>query len=166
MPITYEPIATTTLGSAAASVTFSTISGSYTDLVLVANLNGSGGNGNANIAVTVNSDTGSNYSGTRLTGDGSSASSNRNSSQTAMFIVNTGASLNAQWGTFICHFMNYSNTTTYKTAINRFGTAGGETTANVNLWQSTSAINTIKVETTTNNYASGSMFTLYGIKAA
>jgi hypothetical protein len=35
MAITYEPIATTTLGSAAASVTFSSISGSYTDLVLV-----------------------------------------------------------------------------------------------------------------------------------
>ena len=164
MPATYEPIATTTLGSAAASVTFSSISGSYNDLVLIANLNGSGGN--ANINVTVNSDTGSNYSGTRLTGNGSSASSTRNSSQTAMLIVATGASLNGQWGTFICHFMNYSNTTTYKTAINRFGTAGGETTANVNLWQSTSAINTIKVETTTNNYASGSMFTLYGIKAA
>ena len=35
MAITYEPIATTTLGSAAASVTFSSISGSYTDLVLI-----------------------------------------------------------------------------------------------------------------------------------
>jgi hypothetical protein len=32
MAITYKPIATQTLGSAAASVTFSTISGSYTDL--------------------------------------------------------------------------------------------------------------------------------------
>ena len=31
---TYEPIATTTLGSNATSVTFSNISGSYTDLVL------------------------------------------------------------------------------------------------------------------------------------
>jgi hypothetical protein len=35
MAITYEPIATTTLGTAEASVTFSTISGAYTDLVLV-----------------------------------------------------------------------------------------------------------------------------------
>jgi hypothetical protein len=34
MAITYSPIATTTLGTAAASVTFSTISGAYTDLVL------------------------------------------------------------------------------------------------------------------------------------
>jgi hypothetical protein len=36
MAITYEPIATTTLGSAAADVTFTSISGTYTDLVLVA----------------------------------------------------------------------------------------------------------------------------------
>ena len=32
---TYEPIATTTLGSAASTITFSSISGSYTDLILV-----------------------------------------------------------------------------------------------------------------------------------
>jgi hypothetical protein len=34
MASTYTPIATTTLGSAAASYTFSSISGTYTDLVL------------------------------------------------------------------------------------------------------------------------------------
>ena len=36
---TYEPIATNTLGSAAASVTFSGISGSYTDLILITSTN-------------------------------------------------------------------------------------------------------------------------------
>ena len=40
MAITYEPIATNTLGSAAASVTFSSISGTYTDLVVVVSGNG------------------------------------------------------------------------------------------------------------------------------
>jgi hypothetical protein len=57
MAKTYEPIATTTLSSAQSSVTFSSISGSYTDLVLVSNVSGSGGN--ANLRVTLNSDTGS-----------------------------------------------------------------------------------------------------------
>jgi hypothetical protein len=164
MPTTYEPIATTTLGSAASSVTFSSISGSYTDLVLVSNVSGSGGN--ANLRITLNSDTGSSYSTTALSGDGSSAVSNRSSNQTAMLVVQTGASLNAAWTTYISHFMNYSNTTTYKTALSRFAAAGSETTANVHLWRSTSAVTSITIATSTNNYASGSTFTLYGIKAA
>ena len=35
MASTYEKIATTTLGSATASYTFSSISGTYTDLILI-----------------------------------------------------------------------------------------------------------------------------------
>jgi hypothetical protein len=35
MPATYEPIATTTLGGAAATITFSSISSAYTDLRIV-----------------------------------------------------------------------------------------------------------------------------------
>ena len=64
MAITYEPIATTTLGTAAASVTFSTISGAFTDLVLVMAFANTGvGNGN-DILMQFNSDSGSNYSRT------------------------------------------------------------------------------------------------------
>jgi hypothetical protein len=37
MTSTYEKIATNTLGSAASSVTFTSISGAYTDLVLISN---------------------------------------------------------------------------------------------------------------------------------
>ena len=47
MPITYEPIATTTLTTTTASVTFSSISGSYTDLILVIN-----GTASAGVAAT------------------------------------------------------------------------------------------------------------------
>ena len=43
MAKTYEPIATTTLSTATAEVTFSSISGSYTDLVYII-YNKSGGN--------------------------------------------------------------------------------------------------------------------------
>jgi hypothetical protein len=164
MPSTYTPIATTTLGSATNTVTFSSISGSYTDLILVSNLYGDGGA--ANIFVRFNSDTGTNYSNTMLTGDGSAANSYRNTSTSSIFMIATGGSLNAKWGTFIMSCNNYSNSTTNKTALARFDSAGGEVTANVGLWRNTSAINAIEIRTSTNNYLAGSTFTLYGVKSA
>jgi ethanolamine utilization microcompartment shell protein EutL len=78
MAKTYEPIATTTLGSAAASYTFSSISGSYTDLILVVDATTTAGN--RALQLVLNSDTGTNYSATYITGDGSSTASSRNSS--------------------------------------------------------------------------------------
>jgi hypothetical protein len=61
MAITYEPIATTTLGTSESSVTFSSISGSYTDLVLICAVKNTANNGDE-VAFQLNSDTGSNYS--------------------------------------------------------------------------------------------------------
>ena len=159
---TYTLISSNTLGSAAASVTFSSIPSTYTDLILVANLNGSG---NANIFVRVNGDSGTNYSNTMLSANGSAASSSRNTSSDSMFMINSGSSLNAQWGTFIQYFMDYSNATTNKTTIARFGTGSGEVTANVTLWRNTAAITSIEVRTSTNSYVAGSTFKLYGIEA-
>jgi hypothetical protein len=75
MAITYEPIATTTLSSAAATITFSSISSAYTDLRLVF-VGTSVANSN-NCIVTFNSDTGFNYSQTALYGTGATAGSSR-----------------------------------------------------------------------------------------
>jgi hypothetical protein len=161
---TYEAIFTETLASAQASVTFSSIPSTYTDLVLVSNLYGSGGS--ANILVRFNSDTGTNYSNTMLTGNGTSAASSRNTSTDSIFMINSGSSLNGAWGTFIMNLNNYSNATTNKTALVRFSAAGNEVTANVGLWRNTSAITAIEIRTSSNNYLAGSTFSLYGIKAA
>jgi len=161
MPITYEPIATTTLGSAAATVTFSSIPGTYTDLILIGAFSCSAATGTA---FNLNGDTGGNYSYTGLEGNGSSAFSGRNSNAT-----NTGwtydTTSNGQVNG-IAQFNNYSNTTTYKTLLTRFNTPGTQTGASVNLWRSTSAITTIAIATGSGNFNSGSTFTLYGIKAA
>ena len=64
MPNTYEPIATNTLGSAASSVTFSSIPSTYTDLIVVMNYANS--TGLADVFFRFNGDTGSNYSDTIL----------------------------------------------------------------------------------------------------
>ena len=78
MPATYEPIATTTLSSAASTITFSSISGSYTDVRIV--LVGTHEATATTIRMQVNSDTGTNYSYTELVGDGATATSGRGTS--------------------------------------------------------------------------------------
>ena len=168
MPTTYTPIATTTLGTAVATYTFSSIPSTYTDLVLVTNLSSAS---NANIYFRVNGDTGTNYSNTILTGvDGTGATSGRNSSAAQGLMNWTGASMNGSPTTLNAHFMNYSNTTTFKTVLSRYAAINqfnqGEATAVVNLWRSTSAINSITVLSLSPNYSIGSTLTLYGIKAA
>jgi hypothetical protein len=142
MASTYEPLATTTLGSAAASVTFSSISGSYTDLVLVINARMTGGGGASSIQAQFNSDTASNYSFTLLNGDGSSATSARASSQTQA-AVGLATDTAGEFSPSIIQVMNYSNTTTYKTVLARSGIASDRVRAFVSLWSSTSAINRI-----------------------
>ncbi len=120
MAITYEPLATTTVSTATASVTFSSISGSYTDLCVV--FAGTASGGNVNLVLTFNSDTGSNYSWTDIEGNGSTAASYRLSNQTGIrFAYNNVATGTSQCNT-IMHIMNYSNTTTYKTALGRVNT--------------------------------------------
>ena len=157
---TYTPIATTTLSVDTSSYTFSSISGSYTDLILIMN---AGVNTASSLNIQVNSDTGSNYSWTRIYGNGTTATSDRTSSQGNWDMINLPNSLD---NNVILHFMNYSNTATYKTVLNRWNSTSYAVSA-VGLWRSTSAITSIKLfNTSTSNLKSGSTFTLYGIQAA
>ena len=160
MTATYEKIATTTLGSATNSVSFTSISGSYTDLVLVVNGTQSSAN---SCGIRFNSDSGSNYSSTRLGGDGGSALSNRFTNNNMAYTFIQYTSQNAT----IFNIMNYSNTTTYKTVLSRFNNAANFVAAYVALWRSTAAITSLSVQDVdgTTNFAIGSTFTLYGIKA-
>jgi hypothetical protein len=118
----------------------------------------------------LNGDTGSNYSFTELYGTGSSAASSRNSSQTSGRFDNYATPSTTGMYLLVAQFMNYSNSTTYKTVINRSNNAGGTypgVQTNVNLWRSTAAITEIGVSPQfADTWAVGSTFTLYGIKAA
>jgi len=166
---TYTPIASTTIGTAVASYTFSSISGSYTDLVLICSLQNTAGFVDAYVRVGNGSvDTGTNYSTTILTGNGTAASSTRQTSTASPFFDYNGAPpYGTSFNVTLTNFMNYSNTTTYKTWLHRANNAGtGGTDAIVGLWRSTSAINTIQVFITSSNMAVGSTLSLYGIAAA
>ena len=161
---TYEAIATQTLGSSVATVTFSSIPSTYTDLVLVFAGTQTGA-GVTYIAIQYNGDTGANYSYTALAGNGSAASSGRSSNNNE-FYVTLGNPVTTTQNNMIMQVMNYSNTTTNKTTLVRSNNASERTEATVGLYRSTSAINSILVKIGANNFATGSVFSLYGIKAA
>ena len=160
---TYEPIATNTLGSAASSVTFSSITGTYTDLVIVCNAKGTN---SESVRMQFNSDTATNYSSTQLsatTGD-SSANSARFTSVDEIRIGYYQSGLSTtDFQPCIIQIQNYSNSTTYKTALSR---SAQQSVATVGLWRSTSAITAVKLYPATGNFTSGSIFTIYGIAAA
>ena len=162
---TYTPIASQTLASAAASVTFSSIPQGYTDLILIVNgINSSGGSdacvvqlGNGSI------DAGSNYSTTFLYGVGSgSGSSGRQANANFMQLTRSNS---ANQTTSIIQIQNYSNTTTYKTCLSRSNDSSAFVWSAVGLWRSTSAINTLKFYNDGGgNFAAGSTFSIYGIQ--
>lgn len=156
MPSTYSPIATTTLGSAQLSYTFSSIPSTYTDLIMI--YNGTAGN---NVALQFNGDTANNYSATRIRGDGSAATSSRWTNVSAMY-----GSYSAGLQTSIWQVFNYSNTTTHKTGLNRGGGSSDQVESYVGRWGSTSAINSMTVIALTSTLSAGSTLTLYGIAAA
>lgn len=161
MTATYEKIATAT-ASSSATIDFNSISGSYTDLVLISNFQAA--TSGQSCFFRVNGST-TGYSTTTLYGTGTTAGSGRLTSQNRGLLFDTtiGASTSYQ-NAVITNFMNYSNTTTYKTVISRGNNAGGITEADVVLWQNTAAISSISIYMSAGNITAGT-FTLYGIKA-
>ena len=161
MPSTYDKIATASGTGSAGDITFTSIPGTYTDLVLVANIFTTA---NANETLRINSDSGSNYSVTIISGNGSTAASYRGSNTNAVLFQQDQFSTSSIAAMTIFNFMNYSNTTTYKTVISRSNKANQSTEAQVNLWRNTAAISSITIAGAT--FTTDAKFTLYGIKAA
>jgi fibronectin-binding autotransporter adhesin len=157
---TYTPIYSQTLSAAVVSVTFSNIPTTYTDLVIV--INGFTSYSASADAYQVSFNGGSTgLSITRLYGNGGSASSDRYSTPYAGWTSTTR-------GADVINIMNYSNTTTYKTAITRSSSQGSYPIAGATalLWQSTNAITSVTLTDTSGSWQIGSTFTVYGIKAA
>lgn len=168
---TYTPIATQKLNSASSTVTFSSIPSTYTDLVLI--INGGNSVAGAEYWLQFNSDTGSSYSTTVLEGNGTTTGSSRitNTYPTKGIVSAINLVGVATQGMFIANIQNYANTTTYKSCLMRLTAQDGlssyqGTVAAVGLWQSTSAINSITINTVGANMNPGTTITLYGIAAA
>ena len=162
---TYEAIATQTLGSAAASVTFSSIPGTYTDLVLVASTSTTH-SAATNLRYKFNGSSASIYSGVFLTGDGSSAASSTSGGTSTFGYFGTITNSATEFGVVVCSINNYSNATTFKTTLSRANYASGMTSAVVGLAQTTSAVSSLLIQFGAGDLRTGSTFSLYGIASA
>ena len=168
MATTYEPIATTTLSSAAASITFSSISSSYTDLKWV--LVSSNGTALKDLNITMNGDTSALYSATHLTGDGTNPASGRYTGANNIRVASAVGFSTYGPSLITGDLFNYRGSTNKTMLIDASGnnnTFGGDVIRTVGLYRSTSAITslTLTCESPT-NFSTGTTATLYGILKA
>lgn len=160
-------IATTTLGSAASSITFSSIPSTYTDLRLVYTVQGTA---SGQLCFTrFNGDTSGStlYSLTNLWADGTSVTSSANTSRSSWFDFQFGmpsSGSNFAFGTI--DIFSYAGST-YKTGLltgSNDANGSGDVDRRVGLYRSTSAITSITLTPqASGSFATGSSATLYGI---
>jgi hypothetical protein len=169
MPSTYQLISSNVLTSSAASVTFSSIPSTYTDLVL--RYSARNDDTTTILLVRFNGDTATNYSNTILRGSGSAASSlSYNTTRTSLFQQD-----GIEPSTMVANTFNNaeiyipSYTVSQNKPMSSFTvTEDNSTTAYMSaiadLWRNTAAITSINLSSNGGNIAAGSSFYLYGIK--
>ncbi len=174
MPTTMKLIAKNVLGSDTASVTFSDIPGTYTDLLLVCS-------GRSTRSATVdenfvrfNSDNGTTkYSNRNLYGDGASAASGSNYGRSSGYLycgitVGNTATSNTFASTeiYIPNYAGSTNKSVSSTSISETNATTAYITTQAGLWSDTAAITSILILPENGSWKSGSSFFLYGITKA
>ena len=169
MPNTFELISANTLASTTASVTFSSIPQTYTDLCIKASVRGLNSAVYQFASITFNGST-SGYSGKRIEGNGSSATSYGGSSTGVD--INFGAGANATASTFgnaEVYIPNYTGSS-YKSVSSDIVGENNATAAYsvlaADLWSNTAAITSITITGLSASFVANSTFYLYGVKNA
>jgi hypothetical protein len=165
--MTMTLIETKTLGTAAASIEFTSIPQDGTDLVLVV----SGRSTSASIVVAVDcliNGSSSDMTGRYLEGTGSTTGSSTDLGRLMALANGSGSTANS-FGNSVCYIPNYAITTTAKSWSVDASTENNAT-ANINLisanlWNPTTkaAITSIRLDIRTGNFAVGSTASLYKI---
>ena len=170
LPNTYTLISSNVLGSSAASVTFSAIPSTYTDLVLRGNTRDDIASVNGIFKVIYNGDSGSNYSSTQVRGTGSAADTTRNSNATFIYgaLLNGNTTTSNTFSPFEFYIPSYTASTNKPSSVDAAQESNTTSpiyrTASANLWRSTAAITSITFNPNGSNFLAGSSFYLYGIK--
>lgn len=156
------------LGSAQSSISFTSISSSFTDLMLVLCLRGSLNNPQIGHLLRFNNDSGANYLTRALSGNGSSASSFSQTTETYIYTGQAPAltSTGSTFGNTSIYIPNYAGSTQKSVSVDAVRETNGSSTYLANfagLWTSTSAINRIDIVCEVDNWVQYSSATLYGI---
>jgi hypothetical protein len=163
MATTYEAIATVTVGSGtAATMSFTSIPGTYTDLVL--KISGRSTSDNIGIDISFNGAS-TNQSYRRLRGDGSAASS---TTLTSIRVINNNSGATAStFGNTEVYIPNYAgsnNKSVSADGVNENNATEAFADLGAGLWSVTDAITSITLTPNLGNFAQYSTATLYGIK--
>jgi hypothetical protein len=168
---TFTKIETITVGSGgAATVTFSSIPATYTDLVLKVSARGDA-TGLVDVRMQFNGDTASNYQARELFGDGAIVQSNTYTTTDAHFQMNGSSTTSSTFTNSEIYISNYASSnqkTLSGDAVNENNSASTSVQARLVAWKwsGTAAISSILFSTNTGNYVQHSTFTLYGISNA
>lgn len=160
---TYQPVASTTLGSSGVrSITFSNITQQYRDLVVVMNW---GNSANTNFLVRFNGDSGSNYHQILANGNGTGT---QTFTATNIGHIEIGYIWNDNivTGTFKMNVMDYSASDKHKTVLNRTGDQQTGADMLVGRWANNTPITSLTIiGGSSSTFTVGSTIAVYGILA-
>ena len=174
MPNNYVLLERIELNASASSVTFANIPQTgYTDLKVVGSIRNSAADTNTDTVLTFNINT-SSYSGRRLAGNGSSASSDTQSPTNGFYFALTGEGTNWTANTFSngeIYIPNYNLAQAHPFSgdvVVENNAATGYNDLLAHLWKpgTAQAITSISLATTASNWTQYTTFYLYGIKSS
>jgi hypothetical protein len=173
----YESIATATGTGSSATITFSSIPGTYSHLQIrgITKTTQTGSLA-LQLRIQLNGDTGTNYANHQLRGDGSSAAASGQITRSYINSTDTNASSATSptnmaniFGVTIIDLIDYASTTKNKTVRHfsgldaNYASADLEINLGSGLWLNTAAVTSITLSST-DNFTSTTTFALYGIK--
>ena len=168
MPSTYTLISSNVLSSSAASITFSAIPSTYTDLVV--RWSARSDTTNNLMKISFNSDSATNYSDVMLlvfSGSPASASNSNGNYLTGASGMDTTAETASTFSSTELYIPSYTasqNKPMSYTTAREDNSSTVYLRAHAHLWRNTAAITSIALAPNTGNLVSGSSFYLYGIK--
>jgi hypothetical protein len=157
---TYTLIASTTVSSAAPSVTFNDIPNIYKDLIIITNTFSS--TGSPTLGLRFNSDSGTNYQRVFMYSDGSSTPVSGVATESALNIANVSTS---DLRPIVGQIIDYSSTDKYTMILSDWYASSNLVVKQIGRWVNTNVITSVQVFYDSGNITVGSVISLYGVVA-